>query len=602
MNFRALAWWMAASLPAVLTAQTPLSTNSLPRSEDFASLERNGKRDASYVHDPSTIVRCKDEYWTFNTGFGLSSWRSKDLVRWERGPRVFEKSPDWTTNIVTRQRGNFWAPDVIFHNERYWLYYSVSQFGVNTSAIGLASNPTLDPADSNFHWADRGIVIETHKTNDFNAIDPQVIKTASGELWLAFGSFWSGIKLIQLDAKTGRLVREAPLRALAYHKDIEAAAIHHHDGWFYLFVNWGSCCRGVNSTYEIRVGRSREITGPYLDKDGKDLMKEGGTLLLSSDGAFIGPGHAGIFEEDGKSWFSCHFYDGTKRGAATLAIRPLQWGADGWPLLPAVAAARQSVANSSDTSPAGQSAAFFPGGTRKPLRIFIRSGPKTHGPGMHDHLKFLEDWTRLLNERGAKCEGGNQFPTEEQLARTDVLLIYCADGGDLNAEQRTLLTNFLARGGGLVTLLDGVCSHDPQWWKQIVGAAWEYNRTKWQYTKLTVRVRDASHPITAGAADFELDDEVYDGLHVIPEAHVLAECEFPLKAAAADAAPLKTIPQMWALQKENYRAFTWIQGLRVKTFSIPQYRALLLRGIAWAGKRTEANELCNPEELKALKQ
>jgi arabinan endo-1,5-alpha-L-arabinosidase len=105
------------------------------------------------------------------------------------------------------------------------------------------------------------------------------------------------------------------------------------DGYFYLFVNWGKCCRGVNSTYEIRMGRSRLITGPYLDKDGVDLMKKGGTLLLATDGAFIGPGHAGIFEEGGQFWFSCHFYDATERGRSTLAIRPLRWAADGWPVL-----------------------------------------------------------------------------------------------------------------------------------------------------------------------------------------------------------------------------------------------------------------------------
>src|SRR6185503_17320756 len=211
---------------------------------------------------------------------------------------------------------------------------------------------------------------------------------------------------------------------------------------------------------------------------------------------FIGPGHAGILEEGGKFWFSCHFYDGTQRGASTLAIRPLQWGADGWPALN-VAAARQSAADSSSAtgpSRAAKSAALSRDAAT-PLRIFIRSGAKTHGPGMHDHPRFLEEWTKLLNERGAKCDGGNQFPTTEQLARTDVLLIYCADGGDLNSDQRIALTNFLTRGGGLVTLLDGVCGHDPQWWKQIVGAAWEYNRTKWQYTKLTVHTRDATHPV-----------------------------------------------------------------------------------------------------------
>jgi type 1 glutamine amidotransferase len=232
----------------------------------------------------------------------------------------------------------------------------------------------------------------------------------------------------------------------------------------------------------------------------------------------------------------------------------------------------------------------------EPLRIFIRSGAKTHGPGMHEHPKFLADWTKLLNDRGARCDGGAEFPTTEQLARTDVLLIYTADGGDLNAAQRESLAALLKRGGGLVTVLDGVCGHDPQWWKTITGAAWEYGHTKWVYTKLALRFRDTDHPVTKGAADFALDDEVYDGLQVIPEAHVLAESEFSPK----DAAP-KFVPQVWALEKDGYRAFTVIPGMRYTTFSVPSYRGLLLRGIAWAGRRENVDELCSPDDLAALR-
>jgi len=340
-------WVFTALLTAsALPAQTLTSTNSASNAEALASLERNGKRDASFVHDPSTIVKCGDEYWFFATGPGVSSWRSKNLVQWERGPKVLSAPPPWSTNVVVGHRGYFWAPDVIHHDGRYLLYYSVSKFGENTSAIALASNPTLDPAAPDFRWTDEGIIVQSRKTNDFNAIDPALTKTRDGKLWLSFGSFWSGIKLLPLDPKTGkRLAPESPLHALAYHKNIEAAAIHHHDGYFHLFVNWGICCRGVNSTYEIRVGRSREITGPYLDKDGAELVKDGGSLLLGSDGAFIGPGHAGIFEEGGKVWFSCHFYDGTKRGAATLAIRPLRWDDSGWPVLGQTATERASPQN-----------------------------------------------------------------------------------------------------------------------------------------------------------------------------------------------------------------------------------------------------------------
>lgn len=249
----------------------------------------------------------------------------------------------------------------------------------------------------------------------------------------------------------------------------------------------------------------------------------------------------------------------------------------------------------------GASGLAAPPHASEPLRVFIRSGAKTHGAGMHEHPRFLEEWTKLLTERGAKCEGGSQFPGADQLARSDVLLIYTADGGDLSLSERAALTNFLARGGGLVTLLDGVCGHDPHWWKTVVGAAWEYGHTKWRYTKLTVRVRDVKHPITAGAVDFELDDEVYDGLHTIPEARVLAECEFPVKGAAGAAPSTRTIPQMWALEKDGYRALTWIQGLRLKTFSVPQYKALLLRALAWAGKQSDLDKLCTKEELEALR-
>jgi arabinan endo-1,5-alpha-L-arabinosidase len=121
--------------------------------------------------------------------------------------------------------------------------------------------------------------------------------------------------------------------SLAHQEAIEAPFIHRHGGHYYLFINWGICCRGTNSTYNIRAGRSGKITGPYLDKAGVDLLRGGGTLVMDSVGPFIGPGHAGIFSEGGTNWFSCHFYDGTRRGAPTLAVRPLHWDAEGWPAM-----------------------------------------------------------------------------------------------------------------------------------------------------------------------------------------------------------------------------------------------------------------------------
>jgi arabinan endo-1,5-alpha-L-arabinosidase len=298
-----------------------------------ARMVRLGSRGVG-VHDPSTIVKCKDDYWLFYTGGGTPSYHSKDLITWERGPQTFTGNLPWVATAVPRNRGaGFWAPDVIKVGDRYLLFYSASSFGVNTSAIGVASNPTLDPADPAYKWTDGGMVIASTPTEDFNCIDPAAVLDAQGQLWLAFGSFWSGIQLIQLDPATGKRLPNTPVRAIAHYDSIEAPYIYHHGDYYYLFVSWGMCCRGVNSTYHTRMGRSKSITGPYLDKEGKDLVDGGGSIVIDTQGPFIGPGHAGIVSDGTREWFSCHFYDGSRNGASTLAIRPLSWSPDGWPVV-----------------------------------------------------------------------------------------------------------------------------------------------------------------------------------------------------------------------------------------------------------------------------
>jgi arabinan endo-1,5-alpha-L-arabinosidase len=305
-------------------------------SQETNRLRQLGNRDIR-VHDPSTIVKSGGEYWIFYTGMRVPSYHSKDLITWERGPSALTNVPAWTTNVSGFDGRSFWAPDVIHLDNRYLLYYSASVFGKNTSGIGLATNPTLDPADPDFHWTDRGMVVQSKTSDDFNTIDPAVTLAADGRLWLAFGSFWSGIRMIELDPKTGlRIAPDSPMYYLAHYNSIEAAFIYRHGRHYYLFVNWAYCCRGTDSTYEIRVGRSETITGPYLDRDGKDLLLGGGSKVLSTDGAFIGPGHAGILAEGEKYWFACHFYDGTApRGDSKYAIRPMHWDADGWPVVDA---------------------------------------------------------------------------------------------------------------------------------------------------------------------------------------------------------------------------------------------------------------------------
>lgn len=300
-------------------------------------LEQSASR-GIVTRDPSSIAKCKDEYWVFYTGHGIPSYHSKDLVKWERGPAVFKAAPEWVAKAVPANRNmSYWAPDIIKSGDRYLLYYSVSTLGKMTSAIALATNPTLDPNDPAYRWTDQGIVVQTQEGQPgepYNAIDPSVFHDTDGSLWLTFGSYWSGIKLIQLDSKTGkRIAQDSKVHSLAYNDSIEASYLCKHDDYYYLFVNWDACCRGTNSTYNIRVGRSKTVTGPYLDKAGVNLLNSGGSVFLATtNGPLIGPGHAGTLNALGKSWFTSDFEgDVRMNGNATLAIMPLRWNADGWP-------------------------------------------------------------------------------------------------------------------------------------------------------------------------------------------------------------------------------------------------------------------------------
>jgi arabinan endo-1,5-alpha-L-arabinosidase len=319
------------------SAQSEAAKPDAPPSFPVLPLEQSASRGV-VTRDPSSIVKCKDEYWVFHTGRGIPTFRSKDLVKWERGPAVFQTAPEWIAKTVPENRNmSYWAPDIIKVGDRYLLYYSVSSMGKMTSAIGLATNPTLDPNDPAYKWTDQGIVVQTQEGqagDAYNAIDPALFQDRDGSLWMTFGSYWTGLKLIQLDPQTGkRIAPNSKLHSLAYNESIEAAHLCRHDDYYYLFLNWGSCCLGPKSTYNIRVGRSKTITGPYTDKKGVDLMKSGGSLFLATtNGPLIGPGHAGTLTADGKTWFTSCF-EGNLRmdGKATLAIMPLRWTADGWP-------------------------------------------------------------------------------------------------------------------------------------------------------------------------------------------------------------------------------------------------------------------------------
>ncbi|WP_395733010.1 PVC-type heme-binding CxxCH protein [Prosthecobacter sp.] len=250
----------------------------------------------------------------------------------------------------------------------------------------------------------------------------------------------------------------------------------------------------------------------------------------------------------------------------------------------------------------------------EPLRVFIRSGPKSHGPGAHDHPSFLRDWVPLLNERGAKATGGDSFPTKEQLDATDVLILHLDSGGDIKiGQERKDLMEYLQRGGGIVTIHAASVSKDHDWFKGIIGGSWHHGQTKWREGPMHLYFTDHENPITKDVSNFAMDDEIYYDMDVLPDCRILAGAYTPKPAGARNEKAAKRAteitkggkevsiydiqPQVWTYEKDNYRSFVSIPGHYYANFSRPNFRALLLRGIAWAGKRENVDELCKPEEL-----
>jgi arabinan endo-1,5-alpha-L-arabinosidase len=286
------------------------------------------------AHDP-TIVKEGSRYYLFTTGAGIPMACSDDLKAWKRCGRVFETNPEWITIPGVK---DLWAPDIKFHDGRFYLYYSASTFGSNRSAIGLATNKTLDSASPDYQWVDEGMVVESVRSNDYNAIDPNLTFDPEGKPWLAFGSFWTGIKMVALDPATLKPAADAEILAIAQRPEppdsIEGAYIMRRGEYHYLFISHDLCCRGVMSTYNIKVGRAEKITGPYVDRDGTALTEGGGWQVLDGKQRWKGPGHNSVLEDGEKIYLVYHSYDAQNAGKPTLRIEELIWDADGWPIAP----------------------------------------------------------------------------------------------------------------------------------------------------------------------------------------------------------------------------------------------------------------------------
>ncbi|GAB3334714.1 arabinan endo-1,5-alpha-L-arabinosidase [Larkinella ripae] len=296
------------------------------------------------VHDP-VMIRQDSTYYAFATGRGIAIWSSNDRVNWKREKPVFEQAPDWAVKAVPTFKNHIWAPDISFHNGRYYLFYSVSAFGKNTSCIGLATNKTLHPNDPNYRWTDHGLIVQSVPGRDnWNAIDPNLLVDETGKPWLAFGSFWDGIKLVRLRDDLSALAdappewhtlasrqRSAGANGPANDGAIEAPFLFRKGGFYYLFVSFDLCCKGPKSTYKVMVGRSEKITGPYLDQDGKKMVFGGGTLVVEGNASWHGVGHNAVGTFDGTDYLIFHGYDAADNGKSKLLIRPLEWDASGWP-------------------------------------------------------------------------------------------------------------------------------------------------------------------------------------------------------------------------------------------------------------------------------
>jgi len=300
------------------------------------------------VHDP-VMIREKNKYYLFCTGNGVSVYTSTDMKNWRREMPVFSKTPEWVTKALPNYRGNsMWAPDICYHNEKYYLYYSVSAFGKNTSCIGVAVNKTLDSASKDFKWEDMGKLIQSIPGRDlWNAIDPNLIMDENNTPWLTFGSFWEGIKMMKLNPDLISVAQPEQWYTVAKrprdfkmtdssagNAAIEAPFIFKKDSYYYLFVSWDYCCRGEKSDYKVVAGRSEKVTGPYLDKNGVAMSQNGGSLIVQGDAKeWYGAGHNSAYTFDGKDYIIYHGYDAKDRGRSKLIIREMKWDKEGWPII-----------------------------------------------------------------------------------------------------------------------------------------------------------------------------------------------------------------------------------------------------------------------------
>ncbi|MGC4892273.1 family 43 glycosylhydrolase [Micromonospora sp. DT31] len=276
------------------------------------------------VHDPTVVRRPDGTYLVAHTGDNIALKTSADRITYRDAGVVFPGGAPWTSTYTGGAR-NLWAPDLSYRNGRYHLYYSASTFGSNRSAIFLATSTT----GTSGSWTNEGLVVESRTSDTFNAIDPNLTVDDQGRWWLTFGSFWSGIKMIQIDPATGRRLGTTMHGLAAYAPGIEAPVLVRRGPWYYLYVSFDRCCQGAASTYRVMVGRSANPTGPFVDRAGRDMLAGGGTQILASHGSVHGPGHQAVLADTDGDLLFYHYY--ADNGASLLGINRIGYDAAAWP-------------------------------------------------------------------------------------------------------------------------------------------------------------------------------------------------------------------------------------------------------------------------------
>lgn len=317
---------------------------------DTGNINNESKWNIMNGHDPE-IYKEGNYYYVFSTDYkvgatakpGIQVRKSKDLINWEWVGYAFNGMPEaakqWTGENL------LWAPEIVKMGNTFYLYYCASKFGTRDSYIGVAtSNSITGP------WTDKGEVFKTKNTdkNHVNAIDPNIVFDASGQPWLVYGSFFGGIYVNKVDSNTGKLVTYGEGTLIACRNNNVSAAVegpnmvyNPNTKMYYLFTSYDS----LNGTYNVRVGRSKSVTGPFVDYNGNKLtditlspQTEVGTKILgsysfnNSDG-WVAPGHNSILKDNNNWYMLHHARGGADTNWAYLHARKLLWTNDGWPVV-----------------------------------------------------------------------------------------------------------------------------------------------------------------------------------------------------------------------------------------------------------------------------